>query len=902
MPKASAIARSANAGEVSILMEGRTDWDRYPASMRTLSNFVAAQQGPAIRRSGTVLVAAEYDHDKRSAFVPFVFSNEQAEIVEFAHNRVRFVDEDGISTYTPVAVVSVVTESPFVLEVTGHGASVGDQMALAGFPAELNINGEIGNVTNVAGDNVTLDLTYANPDALSIAGATAARVYHVDTTYSEVDVVDIRYLQSVDVLYLFCDGHIPRTLSRYGDTDWRLEDIEFYDGPYMEPDETGTHISPSATGNAATNATGTASASGSTGSNTPDKAFDEVITTYWESNTNQTGTLEFDPTVDFACTGYTILAARDNDDVSYTAQDYAPSHFTFEGYNGTGWELLDSQTDYVLYDGHRSAYFKLNNTEVYQKYRLVITECVRNGTINPRVAGLMLTSDAASTVTWTIDNVAAVNDGQGFLSTDVGRLIRIQDLDGYWRPIRITSVTSTTVVDAKLQADPLLTVSTFHRWRLGYWSDTTGWPTCAAFYEDRLIMSGSDGAPDLVVGSETGAYTSLSPTDPLGEVLADNAFAVRLRARELARVRWIETDDRGLLLGTGSGEWFITAPDTGSALGPRNIRARQSSRRGSANADAIKVDKQVLSLQRARRTVREMAYVFEADGYKTPSMSNFASHIGSDRFAEIRYAAEPHSIAWLRQDSGKVAGLTYNRDENVIGWHRHDFGGVVETTAVIPANDERQDILWLGVKRTINGQTRRFIERLAPFWDFDSDVLTAHYVDCGIYTHFVTATDTVYGMQHLEGESVYGLFDGVPFDLQVVTGGKIVLPQEANDIVIGLPFTSEAETSRIDVGAADGTAQGKEKRINALVVSVWDSSEGEVGVWNDETGEIEWDAVPYSEAPYDEIQSNELRTTMTEPITVAPGYSKRGTLAFRQTLPLPFNMIAMMPQMHTFDR
>lgn len=903
MPKATAIVRSGNAGEISVLMEGRTDWDRYAASMRTLLNFVAAQQGPMLRRSGTIFTIPAFDHDRKSALLPFVFNNEQAQCVEFAHQRIRFVDEQGVLTYTPVSVSSVVTESPFVVNAPGLGAAVNDQVALASFPTQLNVNGQIATVTAVAGDNYTLDMTYANPGALDITGSTVARVYHVASTYAETDVQNIRVLQSVDVLYLFCDGHVPRTLSRNGATDWTLADIEFSDGPYMEPNNDGVKLTPAATGNAATNSTGTASMSGTpTAGKEPSKAFDEDLTTYWESDTNQTGRLIFDPTTDFACTGYAIHIASDNSDTSFTAKDYAPGDFEFQGYDGTNWITLDVQLDYVLYDGNRSAFFELNNDTVYQQYALDIKSCTRNGSIKPRVAALTLTSDASATFDITASAVTGINGGDGFVSTDVGRLIRLKGRDTMWRPARITSITSTTVVTVKLLSSPLPNVEAITSWRMGYWSDTTGWPTTGIFYDDRLVMGGAEGAPDLVVGSVTGAYTNLSPTDPLGEVLAESAFAVQLQSRQLARVRWIETDERGLLMGTGSGEWVITAPDNASALGPLNIRARRTSRRGSASITPVAVDKQVLYLQRARRTVREMSYVFESDGYKAPSMSIFASHIGSDRFGEIEYAPEPHSIAWLRQDSGKLAGLTYNREENVIGWHRHDLGGEVESICVIPANDERQDILWLVIKRTVDGQTRRYIERLAPFWDFDSDISTAHYVDSGLSATFGTPVDTIYGLWHLEGLEVYGLADGVPFDKRTVTNGSILLDQEASSVTIGLPFTSEGETSRIDVGAADGTAQGKEKRIHNVVISLWDSDGGEIGVYNDETGQIEYDAVEYSEAPYDEIETNELYTGMVGPITVAPGYSERGSVAFRQSEPLPFNVIAIIPQLHTQDR
>lgn len=903
MPKSSPIVRSGNAGEISILMEGRTDWDRYAASMRLMSNFVSAQQGPIIRRSGTVFVQSAYSDDTRSALLPFVFNNEQAQCVEFADSKIRFVDEDGVLTETPIAITSVVTDSPFVVEVTGLGASAGDQVALAGFPAELNVNGKIATVLSVDSTEYTLDVEYDNSDTLDVSAATAALVYAVPSGYADVDMEDISVIQDRDVLYVFCDGHRPRTLSRRGATDWALADVEFEDGPYMEPNSDGVLLTPSSTGNAAINSAGTASMSGSSVSGKePSKAFDEDPDTYWQSDANQTGRLEFDPTTDFACTGYAIHVASDNSNTSFIAVDYAPGDFEFQGYDGSGWVTLDVQLNYVLYDGNRSVLFELNNTTVYEKYALDIAKCTRNGSITPRVSALTMVSDASASVTLTASGTDGVNSGDGFLSTDVGRLIRIQGRDSMWRPARITARSSTTEITVKLLSSPLSSTKALTAWRMGHWSDTTGWPTCGAFYDDRLVMSGSSGAPDLVAGSVQGAYHNFAPTDPFGVVLADSAFQVQLLSRQLASVRWLETDERALLLGTGSGEWVLTAPDTAAALGPLNIRARRTSRRGAAPVDPVAVDKQVLYLGRARRTVREMSYVFEQDGYKVPSMSIFSSHIGSDRFAQMQYAAEPHSLVWVRQDSGKLAGLTYNREENVVGWHRHDVGGTVESICVIPANDERQDILWCIVRRVVDGSSRRYIERLAPFWDFDSGVETAHFVDSGVSATFEEPVVTLYGLSHLEGLTVSGLADGVPFAPVQVVDGSITLPQEFHSVVVGLGFTSEAETSRIDTGAEDGTAQGKQKRIHGVVLSLWDSAGGEVGVFNEETGTILYDPVEYNEAPYDLIEASNIRTAMTQPMVPAPGYSARGTVAFRQTEPLPFNVVAIMPQMHTQDR
>jgi len=854
-----------------------------------------------LRRSGTVFVQPVYDEAKKSAIVPFEFNNEQAQIVEIAEGRIRFIDEQGLLTYTAVSVSSVVDDDPFVVEAAGLAASVGDQVALAGLPASLNLNGVVCGVTAVSGDEYTLDATYSNPEALDVSGATVARVYHVDAEYQEEDVSKVRVIQSVDVLYLFCDGYRPKKLARFGATNWTLTDIEFVDGPYDEENEDGVTLTPDATGNASTNALGTASASSNSTGNTPANAFDEDKSTFWESNVDQSGILIFTPTTAFAAKSYSIYLAKNNTNTSYAYDDFAPGDWTFEGYDGSDWVVLDARSGYVLYDGGRSLLFELNNETSYTQYRLNISACTRNGNIKPRVAALVIMSQASSTVTLTASGTAGVNGGSGFVSTDVGRLVRVQGTDTIWRPYRITAVNSTTEIEGTIEDAAFPNTDALSRWKLGIWSDTTGWPTCGIFYDDRMFMGGSAGSPDTLVGSVQGAYETMREADYLGEVLDDSAINVKLRSRKLARIRWLETDEQAILIGTGSGEWTVTAPDTQKSIGPTNIRARRSTKRGSADIQGVAIDKQVLYVQRARRQVRELAYVYEVDGYKAPSMSIFASHIGSDRFADIDYAAEPHSIVWLRQDSGKLAGLTYNRDENVVGWHRQDVGGQVESIAVIPSNDERQDILWMVVKRTVGEVERRYIERLSPFWDFDSEVNDAKFVDCGLSGTFGAPQAVVYGLGHLEGEAVVGLMDGVPFDPITVEGGAIELPQEATDVVVGLQYTSELETSRIDAGSASGTAQGKSKRMQQVRMEVWDTYGGEVGLWDEVNKAFVWDAINYDEAPYSEMETNELRSGITEPIAVDAGYSKRGTVAVRQTLPLPFNLISIMPQMHTQD-
>lgn len=58
-------------------------------------------------------------------------------------------------------------------------------------------------------------------------------IYAVTTPYSAAHVQDLRVTQIADVLYITHRGYRPRKLSRYGDTDWRLEEINFM--PRIQP-------------------------------------------------------------------------------------------------------------------------------------------------------------------------------------------------------------------------------------------------------------------------------------------------------------------------------------------------------------------------------------------------------------------------------------------------------------------------------------------------------------------------------------------------------------------------------------------------------------------------------------------------------------------------------------------
>jgi hypothetical protein len=79
-----------------------------------------------------------------------------------------------------------------------------------------------------------------------------------------------------------------------------------------------------------------------------------------------------------------------------------------------------------------------------------------------------------------------------------------------------------------------------------------------------------------------------------------------------------------------------------------------------------------------------------------------------------------------------------------------------------------------------------------------------------------TASDTMTGLDHLEGETLQCLLDGAYHPDVVVSGGGVTFNYPAMTRTVGLGYRSRARTVRIEAGAAAGTAQGKIKRITKV--------------------------------------------------------------------------------------
>jgi hypothetical protein len=230
--------------------------------------------------------------------------------------------------------------------------------------------------------------------------------------------------------------------------------------------------------------------------------------------------------------------------------------------------------------------------------------------------------------------------------------------------------------------------------------------------------------------------------------------------------------------------------------------------------------------------------------------------------------------------AGKLLGITYVPEHNVGAWHQHDTDGTFESCCVVSEGNE--DHLYVVVKRTIGGVTKRYVERMASRQFVDP--ADAFFVDSGL-TYDGTPVDEISGLGHLEGKTVNILADGAVHPQRVVTGGSITLDVEASVIHVGLPIIADMQTLPLAF-ETEAYGQGRVKNVNQVWLRVFRSSGIFVGPTPDDLVEAKQRTTePYGAAP--ELKSEEIN------VMVTPTWADSGSVYVRQSDPLPLTIVAM---------
>lgn len=634
--------------------------------------------------------------------------------------------------------------------------------------------------------------------------------YEVVTPYQHDHVADLKFVQISDIIYIVHSSYPVYKLKRIAETNWTLTPVNYTDGPYLDTNKTDTTITWTQTFKPA-------------GTGVPVEAWDLNIATYHGYPEPDSGiaSYTFSGTTEIAVNGYSMAFKGIPSDGSFVnSASRMPRSWKFQGQkNGsTTWVTLDTRSaeaDWI--PGQTRTYDFANLNEVkYHAYRLDIDG--NNGGNFLDVWELALKVQGI-TSTFTMSDTAGVNDGQGFKSTDVGRYIRFQGSDSFWRYVVITAVTNNKTIQGKFYGLWFLEANNTSKWRFSSYSATTGYPAAISLFEERLALGGSTAQPRTINLTRTGDFENFIPESP---VQTDaGPISVTLTGESLDVIKWL-SPGKGLFAGTAGGVTSISGGN--EPVTYKNVRQVSQTNYGASSARPIRVGPALLFQAAFSNCIRELLYNFNDDAYDAPDITYLNEHLYRAQLNSA-WLESPDEMALTPMNSGIIAALTYVRAQKVYGSTAYETDGTFEAVCVIPNMTKKRSDHYVVVQRIIGGQVKQYVEYAADPFEYQN-ISDSCFLDSAL-SYSGAPTLTLSGFDHLEGKQIvitgYADSEVSPkIYKRTVVGGSVTLDSPVVKAVGGLPYVSYLEILRSRAARSDqATSFGSKIRIDYVLLDLY---------------------------------------------------------------------------------
>ncbi len=369
-----------------------------------------------------------------------------------------------------------------------------------------------------------------------------------------------------------------------------------------------------------------------------------------------------------------------NDLIWMTHEDYKPQLLTRSA--ADSWTIAD-------FDFLGGPFLDDNTSDI------TITPSATAGTIT-------ITLSATSSTIKFVPSSSSTNLGHIGSYWKVGGIVTTSTtaLQGY---VEITTCSSSTVATGTVKSTLSSTAAT-KVWAEGAWSYVRGWPARVTFHDGRLWFARTDHEPQGIWGSHLYVYDDFS----LNEQDDDEGINIKLFSNESNEIQWLASG-KNLIAGTYGGN-FVISGSGNDVVTPTNIMANQEVTWGAESIQPKRIGNFFYYIQRFKQKIREFFYVWDNDAYKAMDKTIFCPEITEDGVKEMAYQEVPDTILWCVTSNGTIATLTREVDHEVQGWAKQTTDGYYESVCSIPSQSYKHDEVWVVVKRTINGSTKRYIE------------------------------------------------------------------------------------------------------------------------------------------------------------------------------------------------
>jgi len=838
--KANAPLYSLNAGEVSKIALARVDVAKMRMAAACQVNWLPYVVGPMAMRPGLFYVG-EVLGDAPAKLLRFVFSKLDTALIELTANRMRvWINETLVSR----AAVATSIGDPFFLGLgnwlttnttSGATATVGGGMCtlscppvggLAQIQQTISIAGaDLGKehairlvvtqgpvvfrVGSTAGasdiiaqttldtgthslaftpsttnNTIQIESTDAWSKTLTQCSIEAAGTMTLPTPWGAADLPNIRYDQSGDIIFIGCYGQPQYKIERRAAHSWST--VQFYanDGPFQAAPGIQANFTPGA----------------------------------YSGNTTLTSDRPWFQPGHVGCLFRMFSNGQFNQTILGAQNAFTPA-VRVTGVGATRnytWTTTGTWTGKLTFQ---------------RSYDSATTGFIDVSTATANGTPTFSSSTGGTGGTPDLDNVIAW-ERVGFKGGDYtsGNVIVASTYagGGGYGIFRVTGYNSPTSVNIEVLA-AFSTLQATTDWVEGDWSAFKGFPTSVSFHEGRLCWFGGNQAWLSASDDFTNhADINLDGTSP-GD---GGAINVTLGSGPVDTISWGLSLTR-LMLGREQSIMSARSSNFDQPVTPTQIVIRDCSDQGAQRLPAIKAGKRGVFVQQSGRKIYELFFNAQEMDYDDRDLTRLNLDIGLAGFVDIDKATQPDKMIWLARGDGQCAALLYDVKDEVEAWWRLQTLGAIENVAVLPQNGI-EDLVYFVVRRTVNGVTRRFIERLAPRTNCTGGAVNQQ-LDCHVvYQGTPTSTIT---LAQLPNTPVAVWADGQAIGTGVTNAsGVLALPggQAHANIVAGLAGavisnTAAAATATLNVGAqyngcpaevfADIGATGEPVHVGAIVVA-----------------------------------------------------------------------------------
>ena len=823
---------SFTAGEMSDSMQGRTDFAKYFSAASRIENFVVLPHGPITRRPGTHFVSEVKDSTAKTRLIPFTFSTEQTYILEFGNQYIRFYKD----------------------------------------------NGQI------------------------ISGGSA---FEIASPYTTAQLFDIKFAQSADIMYLTHESHPVKKLSRTGHTSWTLVDCNFTDGPYLDTNTTSTTLTPAATSGTAINLNASAAVFVSTDVGRLVRlsgGFGKI------TNFNSSTLVQIDILDDFdntnavstwklgafsVATGFPRCVSFFEQRLVFAGTSTQPQTMFFS--KSGDYENMSSGTnddDAMIYT---IASNQVNAIQAMKATRTLIVMttggeyAVSSGAsqdaITPTNINIRKQSNYGSA------GVDALSIGNATIFVQrakrkIRELAYNFDTDGYTAPdltILADHISESGLTDMAYQQEPhsivwavrndgqlagltynrLENVVAWHRHIFGGKSDTG-----KSVKQQKISFTANSTNVSTSNNTITITGHGLSTGDAVYYFAGSNVIGGLSNSKVYYA---IAVDANTIKLATSSSNASSnTAISLTSAPGSNTTQFIYQ---------GVNINNNFLFI--------------ENHGFKT---GNFIFYKNSG--TAISGLAENVKYYVAKIDDNQIQLFTDEARSSVVNLtsaHSSEQTDKILTHAKVESvatidGDSDEDEVYVIVKRFINGSVKRYVEYFTPF-EFNEDLTAFHYLDSGL-AYAGGETGTLSGLTHLEGEIVDIIGEGSTQNSKVVSSGAISLDTAIEEAKVGLLYSSDLQTMRLDEGFTE-TTQTKTIRVFDLSVRFQDTIGASVGPNSDNLTAIDF---------RDSSASMDLPVplfTGDKSVEFDAGHGAEGLIYVKQPQALPMTILGIYPRMET---